>query len=640
MAPTRRQVMKGGVAAGAAAAVVGPQLLTRSASAVTNSLPGANIPKYQTNLFILPAMPPVPSVASRDTFQFVARRFQQQVLPAGFPATTVQGFGHPNGTLNRTPAPVLEHRADHPSQVTWTNGLMAANDNFLPQLFPVDPTLHWSNPPGGVDGRDSQPTFTETPGPYTGPHTLIVHHHGSHDFQESDGYPESWYLPNANNIPAGFARVGSFYDQFKQEALDRWGVRWPTGSLISVYPNDQRAATLWFHDHSLGTTRLGPHSGLLGFSILRGGPSDLPAGVLPGPAPKAGDPPGTKYYEILCALTNHSYNSDGSVFFPSQRLQATPPTDPPPHPGPFIPFTDLSPIWNPTRVGDAVEVNGNTWPKLTVEARRYRFRFLAGANILPWRLKVVSAPANSAFAVPFWVIGSDGGFLPQPVELSSASINRALEMWTSERYDTIIDFTGVTPGTQLFLINEAGAAGTTREVMRFDVIAPTGPDTSTPPDQLSLPGFNAVGNPTNVRSMSQNQIMSTDFPTEVREFQLGTIDPSSDDSTNVIRQWADPVTETPRVNTIEQWEFHNRTAGNHAIHVHLVEFQLVNRQNRSTGAITGPLPWEIGDKDTIVAPPGTITRIKALYDRKVRMVWHCHFVDHEDHAMMRPMQVI
>ncbi|MGH3390871.1 MAG: bilirubin oxidase, partial [Actinomadura sp.] len=464
--PTRRQVVKGGVAAGAAAAIAGPQLLTRTAQAAT--IPGASIPKYQTNLHIIPAMPKVTSVAGRDTFHYVARRFSQQVLPAGFPATTVQGFGHPNGSLNRFPGPTLEARANVPSQVTWTNGLMASNGNFLPQLFPVDPTIHWSNPPGGVNGRDTMPTFTETPGPYTGPHTLIVHHHGAHDFQESDGYPESWYLPNANNIPAGFAKVGSFYDQFKAEAAARWGVNWPAGALISVYPNDQRAMTLWFHDHSLGTTRLGPHSGLVGMSILRGGSSDLPAGVLPGPAPMPGDAPGKKYFELMMVLTNHTYNDDGSVFFPAQRNLI----DGTPHPGPFVPFSDISPIWNPTRVGDVNEVNGNSWPKFTVEAKRYRFRFLAAANILPWRLKVVGAPADTAAITPIWVIGSDGGFLPAPVSTPVADPafpgGRGLEIFTSERYDTIIDFAGLA-GRSVFLINEFGAAGTTREVMRFDV---------------------------------------------------------------------------------------------------------------------------------------------------------------------------
>src|SRR5436190_1599383 len=91
---------------------------------------------------------------------------------------------------------------------------------YAADLF-VLPTMHWANPPGGVDGRDSRPVFTSTPDPYRGPMPFVTHLHGAHVTDESDGYPEAWYLPVARNIPAGYARVGSFYDQFSAEAHDR-----------------------------------------------------------------------------------------------------------------------------------------------------------------------------------------------------------------------------------------------------------------------------------------------------------------------------------------------------------------------------------------------------------------------------------
>ena len=120
---------------------------------------------------------------------------------------------------------------------------------------------------------------------------IVTHLHGGHTTEESDGYAEAWYLPTANNIPAGFATEGSFYDTFKQKFLDKHGVTWEPGSATFQYTNDQRASTLWYHDHTLGMTRLNVYAGPAGFYLIRGGPDDLPQGVLPGTAP-AGDPPG------------------------------------------------------------------------------------------------------------------------------------------------------------------------------------------------------------------------------------------------------------------------------------------------------------------------------------------------------------
>ena len=180
----------------------------------------------------------------------------------------------------------------------WINDLVDCNGRYLPHLLPVDPTLHWANPPGGVAGRDSRPTFASTPGLYAGPVAIVTHLHGSHSTEESDGFTEAWYLPHATNIPAGYARVGSFYEEFRAKFQARWHQGWPPGTAVFQYQNDQRATTMWFHDHTLGMTRLNVYAGPAGFYLLRGGSSDLPEGVLPGPAPRLGDPPGTRYYEL------------------------------------------------------------------------------------------------------------------------------------------------------------------------------------------------------------------------------------------------------------------------------------------------------------------------------------------------------
>ncbi|HEY7144226.1 MAG TPA: multicopper oxidase domain-containing protein [Streptosporangiaceae bacterium] len=628
---SRRTVLKAGAITGGAAAIGVPQLLVRSTPAAAATIAPSSIPKYATPLFVLPAMP----TTSANKWSIAARPVRQQILPAGYPSTPVFAMGSTtNGKTFHAPCYTVESKVDQLAQITFSNQLMDSSGRYVPSMLPVDQTLHWANPPGGVSGRDSQPTFTSTPGPYTGPMPFVVHMHGSHDFEENDGYPEAWTLPAAKNIPNGYATVGSFYDQFKQEAHDNYGVTWKPGSFIYSYENDQRATALWFHDHSLGVTRLNVPSGLAGMNILRGGSSDLPSGVLPGPAPKPGDSPGTNYYEMPLIFSDHDFNADGSIFWPTQDAQA----------GPYIPQTDIPPIWtNPGVLGGVSLVNGNSWPFLNVEPRRYRFRLLNTSNFRVMLLKIVSDPTAAVPAqpaLPIWVIGSDGGFLPAPVKLDSPTPQ--LQIIQSERYDIIVDFTGVPVGTKLYLTNESPPAQTDdgtlpNEVMQFRVVPLKSTDTSTPPDQLSLPGFTPVGPETNTRQVSFNMIMSTFAPTEVAKFLCGTV--NSNGTGNPL-EWFDPITEDPKVNTTEIWEIWNFAAGGHDFHVHLVEFNVLDRRPIAGGATTPPAVYEVGDKDSVFAPGGQITRIKATFDHVSRFVWHCHFLDHEDNGMMRPWHCV
>ncbi|HEU5109182.1 MAG TPA: multicopper oxidase [Micromonosporaceae bacterium] len=630
---TRRQLMKAGLITGTAT-LVGPGMIRAGADALPGgTLDPTTLPKYVTPLFILPAMPRAGADSGLDRYNIAVRQFAQQILPAGQPATQVFGYGTPAdaGTFHY-PAYTIEARVDRPVRVTWTNQLMTPSGSFLPHLLPVDPTLHWANPPGGVAGRDSRPTFTSTPGPYRGPVPFVTHLHGAHVTEESDGYPEAWYLPAARNIPSGFARVGSFYDRYRAEARDRFGVDWSPGSAIFQYRNDQRATALWFHGHELGLTRVNIYAGLTGFYLLRGGSGDLPAGVLPG-----------SRREIPLVIQDRSFNADGSLFFPASRdfFGDVPPG------GPYLPRTDVPPIWNPEFFGNTIVVNGRTWPALSVEPRRYRFRVLNASNTRVLMLKIVSNPLAARpaqAALPMWVIGADGGFLPAPTRVAS------LPVAVAERYDVIVDFTGVRPGTQLYLINEGpdepfggGAPGTdfepadpqtTGQVMRFTVGSPSSQDTSTPPDQLDLPDFTTLGRTNRVRRLSLNEMMSEFFDAPVMAM-LGTL---NDDGTPNPLEWSSPVTENPARGSTEVWELHNFTEDAHPIHVHLVQFEVLGRQPFG-GATRPPDTWERGTKDTVIALPQEITRLKARFDIAGRYVWHCHIIDHEDNEMMRPYQV-
>jgi FtsP/CotA-like multicopper oxidase with cupredoxin domain len=220
----------------------------------------------------------------------------------------------------------------------------------------LDQTLHWANPVSG-------PTWRRDQEPYLGPVPIVTHVHGAHVPPNSDGFPEAWYLPDAANIPDGYVTQGTFYDSVHEA---------PPGAAVFEYPNSQRATTLWYHDHSLGITRLNVYAGMAGFWLIR---DDFEDGLnLPGPAPSAGDAPGTRYYEIPMVIQDRSFNEDGSLFYPDSRAFFDDYT------GPYIPETTVSPIWNPEFFGDAMTVNGRTWPYLEVEPRLYRFRIINGSN--------------------------------------------------------------------------------------------------------------------------------------------------------------------------------------------------------------------------------------------------------------------
>jgi FtsP/CotA-like multicopper oxidase with cupredoxin domain len=495
------------------------------------------------------------------------RQLQQQILPAGLPTTTVWGYGAVKSAsrrgllLHNAPSLTIEAKWKTPVRVKWINELRAnPNDpasNYLPHLLPVDPTLHWANPPGGTSGRDTRPTFASTPGPYTGPVPIVTHVHGAVGVgDESDGYAEAWYLPDAGNIPAGYATEGTWYNFFAGKAAAKYGETWGPGFATFQYPNANRASTIWYHDHALGMTRLNVYAGPAGFYIIRGGPAGdgavidsrfgTPA-VLPGPAPKENDkfPPSKTYYEIPIAIQDRSFNTDGSLFYPAMREFFDGFT------GPFIPDSNVSPIWNPEFFGNMIMVNGNTWPFQTVEQRRYRLRFLNGCQSRFLILDFSNIPR-----VEVWMIGNEGGFLAAPVNIT-ASGNRLL-MGLAERADVIVDFTNVPLG-QHILANvgpdepfgggvpdvdfPAADPDSTGQIMAFNVVPAVAPDPTTPPEFLQLPAITPLPAPVTTRRLALLEMMSNvhDGPSEA---MLGIVD---ENGMAMHKMWSDAISENPKV---------------------------------------------------------------------------------------------
>ncbi|MGH3475392.1 MAG: multicopper oxidase family protein [Nocardioidaceae bacterium] len=638
----------------------------------------ADVPKYQTPLLIPPVMPRAGTITRPggkpiDDYAISVRQLTQQILPAGLPPTTVWGYGaiaaqSPRGLLiHNAPSLTIEAQYNRPVRVKWVNDLVDADGGFLPHLLPVDPTLHWANPPGGADGRDTRPTFESTPERYRGPVPIVTHAHGAVGVgDESDGYAEAWYLPAAIDIPAGHATVGTWYDFFAGKAAARYGATWGPGFATFQYPNLGRAATTWYHDHTLGMTRVNVYAGPAGFYVIRGGPAgdsavlDSRTGLtasLPGPAPREGDafPPNKPYREIPIAIQDRSFNTDGSLFYPDTRAFFDE------YAGPYIPETDISPIWNPEFFGNMIMVNGNTWPFLNVEQRRYRFRVLNGCQSRFLILDFSRVPG-----VDVWAIGNEGGLLAAPVNLTATNRNRLL-MGLAERADLIVDFTNVPLGNHV-LANvgpdepfgggepdddfDVADPDSTGQIMQFRVVPALTVDASTPPQFLQLPAITPLPEATVVRPLALLEEMS-EFHDGPAEALLGTVagDPNLAPGLWAKRMWKDEVSENPVVGTTEVWELYNATADAHPMHVHEVTFEVLNRQDivvdEEEGTVEvapGSLPrpaedWETGFKDTVIAYPGQVTRLRLRFERPGQFVWHCHIVEHEDNEMMRPYRI-
>jgi len=553
------------------------------------ALPGgtldpSTIPKYVTPLVIPPVMK---DVGMANDYQIAVRQFKQQILPGGiwntingrddaFPPTTVWSYG-PNadpvpdstalgGAIGAAPAPnsqfnypayTIETTANVPVKVRWINDLVdKETGRFLRHLLPVDQTLHWANPPMlCIDGTRRMDCRGFIPERYTGPVPIVTHVHGAHVESHSDGHPEAWWLPAAINIPAGYARKGTLFD-------DATGAN--PGNLGYAdygYRNDQPATTLWYHDHVLGMTRSNVYAGPAGFWLIRGGPYDGAkvdgaAAVLPGPTPVAGEGvldlnvPGNAVRnmirEIPIVIQDRSFNADGSLFYPATRAFFEG-VEPRQLQIPFIPNrrSDISPIWNPEAFFNVMVINGVSWPRLEVAPVLYRIRFLNGSNSRFLWLKFNDS------AVKVWQIGADQGFLPAPVLMNGLDLDQSTDgtaqllMALAERADVIVDFRGFAHGTEIELLNIGpdepfgggipgtdfmpADPGTTGKVMKFVVNAtlaslggplgasPTDPvladgtqnlSAATDPRLLVLNAEGSLGMTDNYRNVSLNEEVS------------------------------------------------------------------------------------------------------------------------------------
>lgn len=604
-----------------------------------------SIPQFVEAMVIPPVMPPV-NKGEYTEYEVAVRQFKEQILPSGLPKTTVWGYGKLGDPLPgegpstfNSPSFTFDVQKDEKVQVTWVNQLVEDPSNpdspYLPHLLPIDQTIHWASP---------VPMNVMDAAPYTGPVPIITHVHGAHVASHSDGLPDAWYLPATSSIPAGYITQGTDYNTQGTA---------PEGAAIFQYTNDQRAATLWYHDHTMGMTRANVYAGMAGFWLLH---DDVEAAMnLPGPYPKLDDPVGTKYFDVPIVVQDRAFNTDGSLFYPDSRTFFDE------YAGPYRPESHVPPIWNPEFFGDTMMVNGKTWPYLEVEPRLYRLRLLNGCNA---RFLLLKFDKDLSFTQ----IGTEAGFLPdKPITLSE------LLLAPAERADVIVDFSAFAPGTEIILLNqgpdsplgnlpvnpdEMADPETTGRVMMFKVVEKTdkGIAGEIP---TALPPIERLSTNIEDRSLILAELMdmNADIPIEAK---LGTLQDGG-------LEFIDPTTEFIGEGDTEIWSLINLTGDAHPIHLHLVHFQVLGRipfdlekfeadyhvylgekdqvdvpnpMDYTTAPIEPPQLWETGWKDTVVAYPGYYTKIIATFDMVGKYVWHCHILEHEDNEMMRPFEVV
>jgi spore coat protein A len=482
------------------------------------------------------------------------------------------------GYNNSYPGPTILVRKNFPVDILWQNNL-TANGQLLPHLLKIDPTVNWA-----FFGRTDWQTLGIP---------VVTHLHGGHTESASDGLPQAWYTPN-------FALTGT---GFVKNTLH--------------YSNDQEAATLWYHDHAMGITRLNVYAGLAGFYLV----TDENEMQLQATNKLPASP-----YDIGLAIQDRMFTTDGQLYYTTMPQ------------GAGAPENSIMPEF----FGNTILVNGKAWPVLEVEPRQYRFRILNGSD---------SRFYNLFFSTNNKIIqiGTDDGLLPSPVPMTR------LLLGTGERRDVIIDFSDPKLwGKTLVLENNAKTpfpAGTSVElrttgrIMAFKIVKPlntsypltTLPTTLRPsitPLQTSLPARKLI------------LFEGNDEFNRLR-VHLGTVNDG-------VKSFEDPITENLMQNSTEIWEIYNETPDAHPIHLHLVKMQLVNRQkfSASVDMLTGkptnirfqgqpqlPTPDEAGWKDTYIMYPGQVTRVIATFDLAGLYVWHCHILSHEDHEMMRPYLV-
>ncbi|HVP12109.1 MAG TPA: copper oxidase, partial [Phycisphaerae bacterium] len=397
-------------------------------------LPGAFIPQFVDPLPVLDVAggPMKTVITDANEVEVHAREFLVNVMPSSFvPASSpfyggtwvwgyTVGSNPPPSPAGTYIGPVFITQRGLPTQVRFVNDLgFATTTNVAFWANATDQTIHWADPLGGQANACAHgivagqaPTGT-CAAHYAGSIPMVPHLHGGEVPPVVDGGPDAWFTSD------GTIHGNAYYTRPNVAA----------NGNVSVYryPNGQQAAMLWFHEHTLGVTRLNVYVGLAGGYILTDPGTPLPAGLHPAGLQQGAG--GAVEYLTPLVIQDRMFDTNGQLFFPNQGIN-------PEHP-----------YWIPEFVGDTIVVNGKVWPFMAVQEKRYRFLIVNGSNARTYELFFPAGPT-------IWQIGTDGGYLDAPVSFDP-SLGQKLLLMPGERADIIVNFAGF--GNRTLVLNNTGA---------------------------------------------------------------------------------------------------------------------------------------------------------------------------------------
>ncbi|WP_020673756.1 multicopper oxidase family protein [Amycolatopsis nigrescens] len=397
---------------------------------------------------------------------------------------------------------------------------------------------------------------------------VTVHLHGGKVAPEHDGYPTDLIAP----VSGGHAGHTSHTTTMA------------AGSKEYLYPMDQQAATLWYHDHRMDFTGPQVYKGLAGFHLIRDDVEE-----------RLGLPRGER--DVPLMIADRAFNEDGSFSYPS--------VDPSLSGTPGVTGDFMSGV-----LGDCILVNGAPWPVLEVSNTKYRFRILNASNARRYRLELDKKPSGGP---AFLQIGSDQGLLDTPAEHDELQISQA------ERFDVIIDFSKYSVGDEITMRNSWGE-DSTADVMKFKV-ARQAADSGPIPSQL-VPFTKLSKSEATVT----RDIVFARGGAEAHGMSLWTVNGEAFDPNKIIAN--------PRLGSVELWNIRAQNV-EHPFHIHLAPFQVLSKDGND------PSEYDRGWKDTVSLENGGKAELLVKFEGfKGKYVLHCHNLEHEDMMMMANFEVV
>ena len=392
------------------------------------------------------------------------------------------------------------------------------------------------------------------------PVPTVVHLHGGVVPGEHDGYPTDLVLPTGGWD--GHTHGGDTSD----------------GSREYHYPQDQPAATLWYHDHRMDFTGPQVYRGLAGFHLVHDEDEDN----LPLPRDER---------DIPLMICDRAFAEDGAFKYPAKDPE-------------LKGEHGVTKDYRHGVLGDVILVNGAPWPVLEVEAARYRLRLLNASNARRYKLALDPGPRSGA---PFVQIGSDVGLLGKPVT------HDEIQFAPAERFDVIVDFSQYPVGTKVTMVNKLGD-GDTAKVMQFHVVRSAKDDSRIPDSLVEFEPLDR-SQATVTRTFHFNQRDDHGWDINGKVFDVNRFDAE------------------PKLGDVEIWKFDGDAY--HPVHLHLAHFQVLSRNGNDPG------PYDAGWKDTVDLASGKEIEVIARFTGyRGTYVFHCHNLEHEDLGMMGNIRVV